>query len=67
MLRGPLLRGPVLRARRSQRPIRRRAAELALPLVLVLTLAAALLAPEQPGAQAEICQRHNGASACRIW
>ncbi|WP_424174558.1 hypothetical protein [Vulcanococcus sp.] len=35
---------------------------------LALTLfSALLLAPDQPQAQAEICQRHNGAAACRIW
>ncbi|MDM7959247.1 MAG: hypothetical protein QUV04_05740 [Synechococcus sp. WH 8007] len=36
----------------------------ALALMLVSAL---LLAPDQPEAQAEICQRHNGAAACRIW
>ena len=41
--------------------------QLLLPGVLGLLLAAALLAPEQPRAQAEICERHNGAAACRIW
>ena len=40
---------------------------LLLPAVLGLVLGAALLAPEQPRAQAEICERHNGAAACRIW
>ena len=30
-------------------------------------ISALLLAPDQPEAQAEICQRHNGAAACRIW
>jgi hypothetical protein len=40
---------------------------LLLPAVLCLVLGAALLAPEQPRAQAEICERHNGAAACRIW
>jgi hypothetical protein len=40
---------------------------LVLPAVLGLVLGAALLAPEQPRAQAEICQRHNGVAACRIW
>jgi len=40
---------------------------LLLPAVLGLVLGAALLAPEQPRAQAEICQRHNGVAACRIW
>lgn len=38
-----------------------------LPLVLGLLVAAALLAPEQPAHQADICQRHNGAAACRVW
>jgi hypothetical protein len=50
-LRRPLLRNRV------------RARGLLLPVVL----AAALLAPEQPRAQAEICVRHNGEAACRIW
>lgn len=38
-------------------------------LVLVgLVLALALLAaPEQPGDQAAICERHNGVQACRVW
>ena len=40
---------------------------LLLPAVLGLVLGAALLAPEQPRAQAEICERHNGSAACRIW
>ena len=44
-----------------------RARGLLLPAVLGLVLGAALLAPEQPRAQAEICERHNGAAACRIW
>jgi len=35
--------------------------------VVALLLAAALLAPEQPLAQASICERHNGAAACRVW
>jgi len=40
---------------------------LLLPSVLGLLLLAALLAPEQPAAQAEICERHNGVAACRVW
>lgn len=36
-------------------------------LVALLLLAAALVAPEQPAAQAAICERHNGAAACRVW
>ena len=35
--------------------------------VLALLLLAALLAPEQPIAQGSICERHNGAAACRVW
>ncbi len=35
--------------------------------VAALLLAAALLAPEQPAAQAAICERHNGQAACRVW
>lgn len=38
-----------------------------LGLVGLFLLLAALLAPEQPRAQAEICERHNGAAACRVW
>jgi hypothetical protein len=34
---------------------------------MALLLLAALLAPEQPRTQAEICQRHNGLAACRVW
>ena len=44
-----------------------RARGLLLPAVLGLVLGAALLAPEQPRSQAEICERHNGVAACRIW
>ena len=58
-LRRPCLRVPV----RSRVRVR----GLLLPAVLGLVLGAALLAPEQPRAQAEICQRHNGVAACRIW
>lgn len=38
-----------------------------LALVGLFLVLAALLAPEQPRAQAEICERHNGAAACRVW
>lgn len=62
----------------SHAPSRRRAARQALratelrcgaPLALaaVLLLLALLLAPEQPGDQEAICQRHNGVAACRVW
>jgi hypothetical protein len=39
----------------------------ALLLALVLLLVATLVAPEQPGSLGTICQRHNGADACRVW
>ncbi len=39
----------------------------ALLLALVLLLVATLVAPEQPGSLGSICQRHNGAEACRVW
>jgi len=45
--------------------VRRR--QLLLPAVVALVLAAALVAPEQPQAQADICERHNGPAACRVW
>ena len=39
-----------------------------LPLVVVvLVLLAVLVAPERPGDQAAICQRHAGPVACRVW
>lgn len=40
-----------------------------IPLLLlaVWLSAAALVAPEQPLDQEAICQRHNGAAACRVW
>jgi hypothetical protein len=44
----------------------RRLGPAAAVLALVLLLAA-LLAPEAPQDQAAICQRHNGAVACRVW
>jgi hypothetical protein len=33
----------------------------------VLLLVAVIAAPERPGDQAAICQRHNGVDACRVW
>jgi hypothetical protein len=36
-------------------------------IVIALVLAAVLFAPEQPIAQADICERHNGTAACRVW
>jgi hypothetical protein len=61
---------PLVVAHGLRRPLvrpRLRARGLALPAVIALVLGAALLVPEQPRAQAEICERHNGAAACRIW
>ena len=52
------------------RPIVRprvRPRQLLLPAVVALVLAAALVAPEQPRAQAGTCERHNGPSARRVW
>jgi hypothetical protein len=46
---------------------RLRVADGLLPLLLLLVLGIALIAPEQPDVQADICQRHNGAAACRVW
>ena len=57
---------PALPLRAADRPVRR-GGLLWLPLLLVSLLLVAVLAPEQPQAQAEICQRHNGAAACRVW
>jgi hypothetical protein len=36
-------------------------------VAVLLTLAAALVAPERPQDQEAICQRHNGVAACRVW
>jgi len=37
-------------------------------IVALAVLAAALmLAPEDPGAQASICQRHHSPAACQVW
>lgn len=61
---------PIIGARPLPAPARRAARSLPLGWLLgvgLLVAGASLLAPEQPAAQAEICQRHNGAAACRIW
>lgn len=60
MARGRLL--PLARLLR-----RLRVADGLLPLVLLLVLGIALIAPERPDVQADICQRHNGPAACRVW
>jgi len=57
---------PALAMPAQRRPVRR-AGTLWLPVLLVSLSLVALLAPEQPQAQADICQRHNGAAACRVW
>ena len=43
--------------------------EITVPVVLVgvLLLLALVVAPEGPQVQEAICQRHNGAEACRVW
>jgi hypothetical protein len=40
---------------------------LAIASAATVLFLALVIAPEQPQAQAEICERHNGAAACRIW
>jgi len=36
-------------------------------LALAVLAGALMLAPEDPGAQASICQRHHSAAACQVW
>ena len=38
-----------------------------LALAAMLLSLAVLVAPERPADQEAICQRHNGAAACRVW
>lgn len=35
--------------------------------VVAGVLLAMLLVPEQPRAEADICQRHHGEQACQVW
>jgi hypothetical protein len=53
----------------QQRPTNRGGAAPGVPLCvsLLLLIAAALVAPEQPHDQAAICQRQSGEVACRVW
>ncbi|QVV69259.1 hypothetical protein [Synechococcus sp. LA31] len=53
-------------ARPMVRP-RVRPRQLLIPAVVAFVFAAVLVAPEQPRAQAEICERYNGPAACRVW
>lgn len=54
--------------RASRRPVVLAGAGLqAVVIAIALVLAAVLFAPEQPIAQADICERHNGTAACRVW
>ena len=55
-----------LRSAAWQRPWQREATVPAL-FAAVLLLVAVIAAPERPGDQAAICQRHNGVDACRVW
>lgn len=48
-------------------PRPRRRLGLPVAFLVLLLLLATLLAPEAPQDQAAICQRHNGAVACRVW
>ena len=61
-----LLGQRTLRSASWQRPWRREATVPAL-FAAVLLLVAVVAAPERPGDQAAICQRHNGVDACRVW
>jgi hypothetical protein len=40
---------------------------LSVILPLLLCLVAGLLAPEDPMADASICERHHPAPVCRVW
>ena len=58
---------PLPRRRRRGRSLVAVRGGSGLAVIGLLLLLAALLAPEQPLAQADICQRHNGLAACRVW
>jgi hypothetical protein len=60
---------PVWGSRPGRESLRRGAPSPLIPLLFTATLllAAALVAPERPADQEAICQRHNGAAACRVW
>ncbi|MFZ9952353.1 MAG: serine protease inhibitor, partial [Vulcanococcus sp.] len=58
---------PLPRRRRRSRSAAALHSGSAMAAIAGLLLLAALLAPEQPVAQADICQRHNGMAACRVW
>jgi len=49
------------------RAVLARSGARALIVVMALLGTALLLAPEQPVAQADICARHHGSAACRVW
>ncbi|MCB4428042.1 serine protease inhibitor [Synechococcus sp. MU1643] len=36
-------------------------------LTAALLASAVVLAPEDPGVQASICQRHHSSDVCRVW
>jgi len=61
------LSAPLARRARPIREIAPVRGLTGLAAVGLLLLLAGLLAPEQPSAQADICQRHNGVAACRVW
>ena len=61
-----LLGQRTLRTASCQRSWQREATVPAL-FAAVLLLVAVIAAPEKPGDQAAICQRHNGVDACRVW
>jgi hypothetical protein len=61
----PLLPRPARQRRHSSTALCSQHRVLA--IVGAVLVGAALLVPEQPAAQADICQRHNGVAACRVW
>jgi hypothetical protein len=66
LFHGPVSPTPVA----PTRPRRlNRASPFPVPAMLaaVLLLVAVVVAPERPQVQEAICQRHNGAEACRVW
>ncbi|MEB3166479.1 MAG: hypothetical protein VKO65_07390 [Cyanobacteriota bacterium] len=60
---------PAWGSRPGRESQRRGALSPLIPLLFTATLllAATLVAPERPADQEAICQRHNGAAACRVW
>lgn len=58
---------PRVRRLKSARALRAHGGAVPAALAAVLMLVAVVVAPEKPQVQEAICQRHNGAEACRVW